>query len=304
MSLEEKGNEQFDAEGVFDELPGGPEREDAPAPEDHSPEGDDPDAPFDPGDQLEEEEELFPEDEDASDPSGKKQNSPAPAPKEPEVDVAALQQEIATLNKRLHDTQSAMHKATGEKAELQKELDSLKKKQADEDDWFSEDDKNRVTELEAALEKADKDLAAQDEQAKELARQKAVSEWDAAAAPVIKEHPDFNHVMYEKLVPLLDPQTGNPQIRAAWEALEDKSPASQYAFAKKQLDILEFQKDPEAYKKKLREGFSKKPSDIGDEGGEPITGKDGLDLLQSASGPAANNRGSGDFLDSVFGPEG
>ncbi len=301
MSLEEKGNEQFDAESVLDELQGGPVKEDAPDTESHSPEGEDPDAPFDPGDQSEEEE-LLPEDEDASDPSGEKQNSPAPAPKEPEIDVAALQQEIATLNKRLHDTQSAMHKATGEKAELQKELDSLKKKQADEDDWFSEDDKNRVTELEAALEKADKDLAAQDEQAKELARQKAVSEWDAAAAPVIKEHPDFNHVMYEKLVPLLDPQTGNPQVRTAWEALEDKSPASQYAFAKKQLDILEFQQDPEAYKKKLRKGFNEDPSDF-DGGEEPITGKEGLDMLQSASGPATGNRGNGDFLSAVFGPE-
>lgn len=301
MSLEEKGNEQFDAESVLDEIQGGPEKEDAPDTEGHSPEEVDPDAPLD----LSDEEEAFlPEDEDVSGASGEKQNSPAPEPKAPEVDVAALQQEIATLEKRLHDTQSAMHKATGEKAELQKELDSLKKKQTDEDDWFSEDDKNRVTELEEALEKADKDLAAQDEQVKGLAHQKAVAEWDAAAAPVIKEHPDFEHIMYEKLVPLLDPQTGNPQVRAAWEALEDKSPASQYAFAKKMLDVLEFQQDPEAYKKKLRRSFNEEPSDFEDEEEEPITGKEGLDLLQSASGPAANKRGSGDFLDAVFGPEG
>ena len=304
MSLEEKGNEQFDAESMLDEIQGGPVKEDAPATEGHSPEAVDPDAPFDPGDLPDDEEEAFlPEDEDASGASGEKQNSPAPAPKAPEVDVAALQKEIETLNKRLHDTQSAMHKATGEKAELQKELDSLKKKQDNEEDWFSEDDKNRVAELEEALEKADKDIAAQDEQAKELTRQKAVSEWDAAAAPVIKEHPDFEHVMYEQLVPLLDPQNGNPQVRAAWEALEDKSPASQYAFAKKMLDVLEFQKDPEAYKKKLRKSFNEDPSGI-DGGEEPITGKEGLDLLQSASGPAAKKGGSGDFLDAIFGPEG
>ena len=303
MSLEEKGNEQFDAESILDELQGGPVPEDAPEDKGHSPEGADPDAPLDP-DELSEEEDFLPEDENASGVSGEKQNSPAPAPKAPEVDVAALQQEIATLNKRLHDTQSAMHKATTEKAELKKELDSLKEKQNDEDDWFSDSDKNRVAELEQALQKADRDLAAGEEQTKELAQKKAVAEWDAAAAPVIREHPDFEQVMYGKLVPLLDPQKGNPQVRAAWDALEDKSPASQYAFAKKQLDILEFQQDPEAYKKKLRASFNRNPSDFGDEEEEPITGKDGLDMLQSASGPAANNSGSGDFLDAVFGPEG
>ena len=51
-----------------------------------------------------------------------------------------LRKELETLQKRLHDTQEAMHKATTERAELQKELQKLKSKEADDDDWFSEEE--------------------------------------------------------------------------------------------------------------------------------------------------------------------
>jgi len=216
----------------------------------------------------------------------------------PEKDSAELKQEVANLQKRLHDTQAAMHKATTERAALQKELDALKAKKENEDDWFSEDDTAREKELEANLKKADEDIAKQQAEQDDLKRQEAASVWDAAAAPVIKQHPDFEKVMYEQFAPLLDPKTGNQQVIKAWGELKDKSPASAYQFAKEQLDILEFQKDPKAYKAKLLKSNNNNRSEGIFE--EAPSGKDGLDMLNSADVGTSPPEKIGSFVDAVF----
>jgi len=221
------------------------------------------------------------------------------APEAPEKDSAELKQEIENLRKRLHDTQSAMHKATTERAALKKELDELKAKKENEDDWFSEYDTAREKELETSLKKADEEIARQQADEDALKRQEAEKSWDAAAAPVIKEHPDFENVMYEKFAPLLDPKTGNQQVISEWEKLQDKSPASAYEFAKKQLDILEFQRDPKAYKEKLLKS-NKKNKDFEDDVCEP-RGKAGLDMLNSEDYGSASSESIGSFVDAVFG---
>ena len=222
----------------------------------------------------------------------------------PEKDPEELKQEVANLQKRLHDTQAAMHKATTERAALQKELDALKAKKENEDDWFSDSDANREKELEDSLKKADEDIARQQAEQNELKSQEAASVWDAAAAPVIKEHPDFEDVMYLKFAPLLDEKTGNQQVIKAWNELKDKSPASAYEFAKQQLDILEFQRDPKAYKENLLKTNKNKPpeDDEEDEDDDDVPrGKDGLDMLNSEDVRTPNLRRSEvSFIDDVF----
>lgn len=60
----------------------------------------------------------------------------------------------------------------------------------------------------------------------------AEARWNKAAAPVIALHPDFEYVVYEVLGSMLDPETGDAQIRAAWDRERDKGPANAYRFAK------------------------------------------------------------------------
>lgn len=221
------------------------------------------------------------------------------APETAEIDSAKLKQEIENLQKRLHDTQAAMHKATTDRAALKKELDELKAKKENEDDWFSETDSEREKTLEDSLKKADEDIARQQAEQDELKKEEAAKVWDEAAAPVIKEHPDFEKVMYGELVPLLDSKTGNQYVIAEWGKLQDKSPASAYAFAKKMLDFMEFQRDPQAYKAKLLKS-NKHNDTFGDDVGEP-SGKDGLDMLNSADVGSAPPERIGSFVDAVFG---
>lgn len=228
------------------------------------------------------------------DPSGKK------ASDVPEKDSAELKQEVANLQKRLHDTQAAMHKATTERAALQKELDELKAKKENEEKWFSDADSAREKELEDGLKKADAEIARQQAEQDDLKGKEAASAWDAAAAPVIKEHPDFEKVVYEQFTPLLDAKNGNQQVIKAFAELKDKSPASVYQFAKDQLDILEFQKDPKAYKENLLKAHKNNISDDGIDDDVP-RGKAGLDMLNSEDIGTSEPGWNGSFVDSVFG---
>lgn len=245
----------------------------------------------------------FSEDDDNSESEPKTDEKPRQkAPDAAEIDSEKLKQEIETLQKRLHDTQAAMHKATTDRAALKKELDELKAKKENEDDWFSEDDSEREKELEANLKKADEDSARLQAEQDDLKKQEATKAWDAAAAPVIKAHPDFEKVMYEEFAPLLDPKTGNQQVLKEWNELKDKSPASAYEFAKQQLDIIEFQRDPKAYKEKLLKANKNNNSFEDDEieDDEP-RGKRGLDMLNSADVESSPPEWNGSFVDAVFG---
>lgn len=266
-------------------------------------EDDDSDIPDDESDSMEEDD--LSDDDKHSDAEPKTDDkSHQNAQEAAETDSEKLKQEIETLQKRLHDTQAAMHKATTDRAALKKELDELKAKKENEDDWFSEDDSAREKELENSLKKADEDSARLQAEQDDLKKQEAAKAWDAAAAPVIKAHPDFEKVMYEEFAPLLDSKTGNQQVIKEWNDLKDKSPASAYEFAKRQLDIIEFQRDPAAYKEKLlKANKNNNPSEDDDEieDDEP-RGKRGLDMLNSAdveSTPSGDWNGS--FVDAVFG---
>lgn len=212
----------------------------------------------------------------------------------------ALKKEIEVLKKRLHDTQSAMHKATGEHSKLQKELTELKTRQKDEDDWFSESDKQRVEKLEEDLKKSDVEVNQFNSQEQEITKQAAEKEWDVAAAPVIAKNPDFEKVVYDELVTLLDESSGNALVRAEWKNLKDKSPSAVYEFAKKSMEIIDFQRDPEAYKEKLRMQFGQSNNMLNIDDAAPL-GKEGLDMLLSADVPIEKSSGRLSFIDEVFG---
>ena len=209
----------------------------------------------------------------------------------PKKSVEELEQENAILRKRVSDTQRAMHEATTERAKLQKELDELKAKEEDDDDWFGEDDKARKEELEGQLK-------ASDEKIDSLNQEAALAAWDAAAAPVIAEHPDFNELVYGKLAPKIDAEKGDPEIRALWEAEADKSPANAYKFAKNLDDIVLQRRDPAAYREKVRKEVEEEYKK--NHGGE-VTGKEGLDLMNSADTPVgAPDPGGESAVDYVF----
>lgn len=211
-------------------------------------------------------------------------------------DVNAMQAEIANLNKRLHDTQSAMHRATEERSKLEKELNELKSKREDEDDWFSEEDKEKSEQLEGDLKKSDEELSRLDAERTSIEVKAAEAIWDAAAAKVIAEHPDFEEVVYGKLAPLIDENNDSQEAKRVRElyAKTDKSPAAAYKFAKELEERLLMDSDPEAYKQKIRSEIEREY--YGDV--QHIEGKEGLDLLNSADGVDYNSSvPAGDVLD-------
>jgi chromosome segregation ATPase len=212
-------------------------------------------------------------------------------------DLKAMQEEIANLSKRLHDTQSAMHRATEERSKLEKELNALKSKEVDEDDWFSEEDKERSEQLEGDLKKSDEELSKLEGEKTSIEVKAAEAIWDAAAAKVIAEHPDFEEVVYGKLAPMIDENNTAPEakrVRELYMSMSDRSPAAAYKFAKELEDRLLMDSDPEAYKQKVRSEVEREYR------GENlnIEGKEGLDLLNSADGAYYNSvTPTGDVLD-------
>lgn len=226
--------------------------------------------------------------EEQSPDSAKPKETQAAEP--PKKSVEELEHENEVLRKRVSDTQRAMHEATTARAALQKELDELKKKEEDDDDWFGDDDKARKEELEGQLK-------ASDEQLNTLNEQAALAAWDVAAAPVIAEHPDFEELVYRKLAPKIDAANGDPEIRALWEAEKDKSPANAYKFAKNLDDIVLQRRDPAAYREKIRKEVEE---EFRKNGGE-VTGKEGLDLMNSADTPVGTpDPGGESAVDFVF----
>jgi chromosome segregation ATPase len=199
-----------------------------------------------------------------------------------EAEKAALQKEIANYEKRLHDTQSAMHKATEERNKLQKELDALKNKgestNDDDDDWFGNDGNEKTAELEEKITNLE-------EQQKQLKEEQALQEWNKEAAKIISEHDDFEELVYKKLEPLLNEESGDPAVLAAYMRWKDKTPAGAYEFAKRVFGV----ETPE--KETKTEAVTEK---------DPTKGKAGLDRINSAEF-AEVERKTGNMIEEVFG---
>jgi hypothetical protein len=204
-----------------------------------------------------------------------------------DAEKAALQEKIANYEKRLHDTQTAMHKANEERAKLKKELEDLKKRSEssgnDDDNWFSDKDSGNADDGKTA--ELESKIDALEEQQKQYQQEQALQQWNIDAEKVIAEHDDFKTLVYEKLEPLLDEETGDPAVLAAYTRWKDKTPAGAYAFAKKMFSV----ETPEKETKQ-----EAKPTI------DPNRGKAGLDRMNSAdfSEPA---RAKSNMIDEVFG---
>lgn len=208
----------------------------------------------------------------------------------PDAEKAALQEKITNYEKRLHDTQSAMHKANEERAKLQKELDELKKKNAQpaeggDENWFSEEDSlpdKKSAELESKIENLEK-------QQKQFQEEQAIQKWLDEADAFAKDHEDFDALVSDKLNPLLDEQTGDPAVWAAYKRWPDKSPAGAYEFAKKLFSV----ENKSAETPEPKEQEAKRTVD-------PTKGKAGLDRINSADF-SDSPRYSRNMIDEVFG---
>jgi DNA repair exonuclease SbcCD ATPase subunit len=210
-----------------------------------------------------------------------------------DAEIASLRAENENLKKRFHDTQQAMHKANTEKSELQKQLDALTKKaeeDSDDDDWFDNSDKN-TAEDDHKLEDIRKNLKAlesrQEEYQQEIYRQKWVDEAEKFA----EKHEDFEELVYQKLQPLLDEETGDAMLRALYLQQSDKSPKGAYEFAKKLFE----------YKSKIDSNApieTNKTEAVKTE--KPALGKAGLDRLNSAEFPE-EKKVYVNVVDEVFG---
>ena len=201
-----------------------------------------------------------------------------------EKNLQIYRQQVDNLTKRLHDTQSAFHRETEYRSRLEKELQSLKDKSNSDDDWFSEEDKAKVKELDSELENSKKSMEQLEKTNEELQNQAASAAWEMAAAQVEKEHPDFQELVYGQFVPLMEK---NAQVKAMYDMLDKKDPASVYELAKNIEEKMLIQNDIEAYKAKVRaeiEAENKQKTDTADtaETSDKVEGKDGLDLLNSA----------------------
>jgi chromosome segregation ATPase len=223
---------------------------------------------------------------------------------QPEVDY---QQEINKLTKRLHDTQKAFHESTERAAQLQKRLDAIEEKskqsaaEEDGDNWFSDSDNKEVAALKQEISDIQKDNEALGQQQQEIQQQANLAAWHQAAASVRQEHEDFDELVYEKLEPLLDEETGDARVRELYLSQKDLSPAGAYKFARSLPMILEMLNDPEAFHAKIESLKKEVKSRASDAPVRKVTGNDGLRVMNSADFAEESRSASGSLIDEIFG---
>lgn len=235
--------------------------------------------------------------------------------KAPEATVD-YQAEIAKLEKRLHDTQKAYHESNARAAEFQKRLENLESKAAndekkeasdDDDDWFEDDSEDKKTD--SALKKELNDIRQRSEnleaRQEEIQHQANLNAWHTAAAPVRAEHSDFDELVYQKLEPLLDEQTGDPRIRMLYMQQEDRSPAAAYKFARSLSTILEMLDDPDGFHTRMESLKNEIKNVSSEKESQPraAKGKAALDMVNSAEFADDHKKASRSLVDEIFGED-
>jgi hypothetical protein len=241
-------------------------------------------------------------------------SAPSEEVKPEETNTVDYQAEIAKLEKRLHDTQKAYHESNARAAEFQKRLENLEskaankeKKEASEDDWFEDDSEDEKTD--SALKKELNDIRQRSEtleaRQEEIQHQANLNAWHTAAAPVRAEHPDFDELVYQKLEPLLDEQTGDSRIRMLYMQQEDRSPAAAYKFARSLSTILEMLDDPDGFHTRMEslKNEIKNASSIKETQPRAAKGKAALDMVNSAEFADDPKKAPRSLVDELFGED-
>jgi chromosome segregation ATPase len=236
--------------------------------------------------------------------------APAPADSAEEKEAQAPQrtaedyeQEIAKLNKRLHDTQKAYHERSEKASSLEKRIAELENKKSDtneeDDNWFSEDDKKEVASLKQELSEIKKENEAFGEQQQEIQQQANLAAWHQAAASVREKHADFDELVYDKLEPMLDEEKGDPRIRALYLQQMDKTPEGAYKFAKNLSLLLELLDNPEGFEARVANNATKKENAT-PEPPRTVQGKEALRNLPSADYAEENTFRTDSLVDKFF----
>lgn len=225
--------------------------------------------------------------------------------KAPEKTTVDYQQEITNLNKRLHDTQKAFHESTERASRLQKRLDELEKKKVSEendhdDNWFSDADSKEVDSLKQELSDIRKENEALGSQQQEIQQQANLAAWHQAAEPVRQEHADFDELVYEKLEPLLDEETGDARVRQLYMQQQDKTPAGAYKFARSLPMILEMLNDPESFHRKITNFNQEIQKEKVKDSPRKVTGNEALRVMNSADFAEERSSVGRSLVDELF----
>jgi hypothetical protein len=226
--------------------------------------------------------------------------------KAPEKTAEEYTEEITKLNKRLHDTQKAFHESRERAASLQKKLDEIESKKhsaeaEDDDNWFDDSDDKAVTALKKEISEIKAENESFEAEQEEIQKQVNLTAWHQAAAEVRAKHSDFDEVVYEKFEPLLDEETGDPRVRALYMQQQDKTPAGAYKFAKNLPFILEMLDNPDSFQEKIRSVKDAVKNNNTEETPRKVTGKAGLDMVNSADYPEEKSRSAKSLVDEIFG---
>lgn len=213
---------------------------------------------------------------------------PERKPEDEEEPLEKFTEKISGYDAEISASLTEQGDLTKQKAELESKLAKLKSSR-DGDDWFGEEDHDDLEKAEKELAEVTDKLTAAGEKGEKARREKAAAFWDREERLARKEHADFDEVVYEKFAPLLDAETGDPGVIAAWNGAKDKSPKGCYAFAKKVM----------AFQDWVNGGGMSSPAGTQEPKSE-VRGKAGLDLLNSATGPAETGNQSGDVIDRLF----
>ena len=155
--------------------------------------------------------------------------------------IEQLEKQVETLEKRVADTQRSYHQQSGRRAELERELEALKKegmssKEGEEEDdynFFGDDDEDSqkdsdpTDDRQKKIEEVEKEIEAIDS----ADRERAVAEWDAEAKKFAEDHTDF-----DKKVGIFQPFFENNP--AAQEEFRKRggTPEAAYEMANEYLD--------------------------------------------------------------------
>ncbi len=202
-----------------------------------------------------------------------------------------LQATVERLDKRLKDTQRRLHDECAKRAELQKELAAFKERE-DNDDWFSDEDTSRRKEVEKELADSDERLRQLDEETSKAQEDANVQRWDQEAAIVERRHPDFKERVYGYLGDFIDEKSDkyDVAIHRAWLRHADKSPAGAYQFA---TDL--------SRKLAALDGSAEDGARTQSNGSQAPTGRVGLDMVNSASGPSGSGfQEEQGFIEQIF----